>query len=306
MNKKITKILVTLVSIIIFCSIVITTIIIKTNKVSATPKNINAEKALVENNAPDNITIDDNGNVVNKSTGKKLSKAEINNLKNKGVITEDDKGNIKVEATTETITEAKNTTDSKNTNDNTKNNDSKNVDSKNNTEITTETKTESKPEKTTESKTESKPEKTTESKTESKTESTTETNTTEQPIDELPDKTFEPVECSHNWVWKTHTVHHDEVYHIEYEYSEPFDKPIYTVKLRCSGCQGLFDSPEDLFARDSCYNNFGTASWGEERVLDHYEHHDAEIIGEHKVIDKEAYDEVVKDYQYCSKCNVKK
>lgn len=299
MNKKTTKILVTLVSIIIFCSIVITAIIIKTNKVSATTENITAETALVEDNASDNITIDDNGNVVNKSTGKKLSKAEINNLKDKGVITEDDKGNIKVEATTETITEAKNTTDSKNTNDskNTKNNDSKNNDSKNNTETTTETKTESKPETTTESKTESKQEKTTESKTES----TTENNTTEQPFDELPDETFKPVECSHNWVWKTHTVHHDAVTKEE-EYISGYrewDEAIYVDKVQCDHGK-IFNTPEEILEDHYC------GGYIHVDIFDHYEHHKDPLYDTRTVVVKEAYDEVVKDYEYCSSCGQRK
>ncbi len=110
----------------------------------------------------------------------------------------------------------------------------------------------------------------------------------------------------HNWVWKTHTVHHDEVYHIEYEYSEPYDETIFTTKIRCHNCQGLYENVDDLFARNPCFAISGSINWAEEYVVDHYEHHDAEIIGEHKVIDKEAYDEVVKDYQYCTKCGIRK
>ncbi|MBP3806861.1 MAG: hypothetical protein ILA13_00435 [Eubacterium sp.] len=107
--------------------------------------------------------------------------------------------------------------------------------------------------------------------------------------------------CEHNWVWATKTVHHDQETHTEYAYSQPWDEPVYVTKVRCCICNRYFNDYDDYCVNDSCDGSFSY-----DPVFDHYIHHDAEVIGSRTFIDKDAYDEVVNDYQYCSKCGVRK
>lgn len=107
--------------------------------------------------------------------------------------------------------------------------------------------------------------------------------------------------CEHNWVWATKTVHHDQETHTEYAYSQPWDEPVYVCKVQCLVCNKIYEDDDDYHAKDRCMGS-RTHTY----VIDHYIHHDAEVIGSRTFIDKDAYDEVVNDYQYCSKCGVRK
>ena len=63
----------------------------------------------------------------------------------------------------------------------------------------------------------------------------------------------------------------------------------------------MYNSYEDFRAQDSCGGAYSHTD-----VLDHYEHHDAELLWSETITDKEAWDEEVNDYQYCSKCGARK
>ena len=104
----------------------------------------------------------------------------------------------------------------------------------------------------------------------------------------------------HNWVWATKTVHHDAVTKQEPYYGEEWDEPVYKTVVQCSTCGKQYSSAEEYAAYDE-HNGWGTA-----QVVDHYEHHDPDILGYDTVVVKEAYDEEVNDYQYCSKCGARK
>lgn len=183
-------------------------------------------------------------------------------------------------------------------------------------EVTTETRTEAKTEKQTQATTQTKVEPTTQKKTEAPTQAPTEQKTeaptqqrTEAPTEKKTEApTQAPTEapkCSHNWVWKTHTetVHHDAVTHEEtYLIGDAWDEAVYVTKVRCFVCNTYYANVNEYYANDSC-----RGSYGEEGVIDHYIHHDAEY-GTDIVVDTPAYDEYVevKDYQYCSKCGERK
>lgn len=102
--------------------------------------------------------------------------------------------------------------------------------------------------------------------------------------------------CQHNWVWKTHTVHHDEVTEEYISGYREWDEPIYIQKVQCA-CGKVFNSAEELVLDHTC-------SYANIDVFDHYEHHKDPLYDTRVV--KEAYDEEVKDYQYCSKCGARK
>ena len=123
----------------------------------------------------------------------------------------------------------------------------------------------------------------------------------EQKTTEAP-KPSGTTECQHNWVWKTHTetVHHDAVTKQEPYYGEEWDEPVYKTVCQCIECGVTAPVAEEL----SCTHYHWTVT----EIVDHYEHHDADILGYDTVVVKEAYDEQVevKDYQYCSKCGARK
>ena len=118
-------------------------------------------------------------------------------------------------------------------------------------------------------------------------------------------KKEEPKACTHNWVWKTSTktVHHDAVtgtYEkcVEADWTEYF----YVQKYYCGACKKYYDSWDDYDKKDKCYGG-----WSLKDVLDHTVDHPAKY--QTVTYEKEpAWDETVevKDYQYCSKCGVKK
>ena len=107
--------------------------------------------------------------------------------------------------------------------------------------------------------------------------------------------------CSHSWVWAKKTIHHDAVTHIEERWSEPVTNPIYRKGVICTECRTQYNSLDDYYNQDSC-----GGGWGDTEIFDHYETSEPELLGTYTVVDQEAYDETVNDYQYCSKCGEKK
>lgn len=107
--------------------------------------------------------------------------------------------------------------------------------------------------------------------------------------------------CNHTWVWKTHTVHHDaEGYDYTYLICEAYDEPVYVNDIKCN-CGAIFPSDAALVAA-------GHAECGgcmTHQSISGYIHHDAEY-GSRWIETSPAWDEVVNDYQYCSKCGQRK
>ena len=101
-------------------------------------------------------------------------------------------------------------------------------------------------------------------------------------------------------MWATKTVHHDAVTKQEPYYGEEWDEPIYKNAIQCLGCGNIYNTVEEWAANDP-HGGYSTI-----QVVDHYEHHDPDILGYDTVVVKEAYDETVNDYQYCSKCGARK
>lgn len=185
-------------------------------------------------------------------------------------------------------------------------------------EITTRSTTEYTTEYTTEATTrattrETTTESTTESTTEATTRATTRETTTESTTESTTEKTTEkpteaPTEapvCSHLWVWKTHTeeVWVDPVTHQEPVYDEGWTEYFYVDKVYCGACHKYYDSIEDYQNNDYCYGG-----WSIKKVLDHTVEHEPEILYWDTITDVPGhYEEIeVKDYQYCSKCGVRK
>ena len=185
-------------------------------------------------------------------------------------------------------------------------------------EVTTRSTTEYTTEYTTEATTrattrETITESTTESTTEATTRATTRETTTESTTESTTEKTTEkpteaPTEapvCSHLWVWKTHTeeIWVDPVTHQEPVYDEGWTEYFYVEKYVCDACGTYYDSYNDYHNNDHCHGSYHSI-----KVLDHTVEHEPEIIDYINVIDVPGhYEEIeVKDYQYCSKCGVRK
>lgn len=152
--------------------------------------------------------------------------------------------------------------------------------------------------------TEAATERATEAKTQAPTEGATQAPT-QAPTEASTQAPTENAACSHNWVWKTHTetVHHDAVTKEEPYYGDPWDEAVYVTKIRCGKCGVYYDSMDAYNTYDTCMSGFGS-----EQVIDHYIHHDGDLLGYRTVTVSEAYDETVtvNDYQYCSKCGARK
>ena len=119
--------------------------------------------------------------------------------------------------------------------------------------------------------------------------------------------TEKTTECNHNWVWATKTVHHDMVYHKEPIYDEGWAEPVYITVINCSECGKDYADENGLDHYENyCKNDFCMGSYSEQRRIVDYIEHEPEIIGYKNVIDAEAYDEEVNDYQYCSICGKRK
>ena len=115
------------------------------------------------------------------------------------------------------------------------------------------------------------------------------------------EKTTEAPKCSHNWVWATHTETKTipEVSHEEPVYNDGWDEAVTVRKIYCSECEQLYEDNDDYFAHDKCHGSFGHMT-----VVDHYIHHDPELLFYDTIVDEPEHEETVtvKDYQYCSLC----
>ena len=107
--------------------------------------------------------------------------------------------------------------------------------------------------------------------------------------------------CNHEWVWQTHveTVHKSEQYLV----SEPWDEPVYENHSFCNGCGTDLTATYGGALTDAGGSHLDACGTGYHsgNVQVGSIHHDA-------VYDTDEWDEevVVKDYQYCSICGVKK
>ena len=104
-----------------------------------------------------------------------------------------------------------------------------------------------------------------------------------------------PTGCSHDYTPHYTTVHHDA------EYGD-YDEPVYVNKdyIVCGVCGAKFDYDDDMGMVNhtkSQHGGYGSHYSDAENVLDHYEHH--------HTLRREAYDEQVIDYYYCSKCGAR-
>ena len=256
---------------------------------------------------------DEDGNILDAVSHEKLTDEEIEKKISEGVLKKDKTGKISIDQNKNSKAKASGTTENKT--------ERKTTESGKTTEVKTEAKkteeitertSEGRTEKTTQQKAENITEKATEARTERKTEAPTQQRTetptqakTEAPTQaktEAPTQTrTEAPTCNHEWVWHTHTetVHKSEQYLV----SEPWDEPVYASHDFCNGCGtdltatyggALTDAAGDHLA--GC----GTGYHNESVQVDTI-HHDA-------VYDTDEWDEevVVKDYQYCSKCGVRK
>ena len=105
--------------------------------------------------------------------------------------------------------------------------------------------------------------------------------------------------CSHNWVWATKTVHHDAVTKLDGPFREEYDVPVYRNVVQCLGCGKQYDTVSEWEKNDP-HGGYTTT-----QIIDHYEtRYDDNVYK--TVVVKEAYDETVNDYQYCSKCGARK
>ena len=124
---------------------------------------------------------------------------------------------------------------------------------------------------------------------------------TEKPTE----KKTEAPKCNHTWVWATHTETKTipEVCHDVPVYDDGWDEPVYAQKVYCSECESLYDSSEAFYAKDHCHGNSGLIT-----VVDHYIHHEPEILYYDTIVDQPERQETVtvKDYQYCSICGERK
>ena len=132
-----------------------------------------------------------------------------------------------------------------------------------------------------------------------------------------PTPTPTPTPCSHNWVAHHTTVHHDAVYetvHHDAEWVET--SPAYdsweetgNVVYVCGTCGYTTPSYDGIIAHLNPFVNPDCSGWHSEyeKVL---VHHDAEGYWtdpwDEQVLVKEAWDEDVIDYYYCSKCGATK
>lgn len=150
----------------------------------------------------------------------------------------------------------------------------------------------------------SKPKVTTEVKTNSTTETKTQ-YTTDTSTVSSKEPTTESTKCKHTWVWATHTETKTipEVCHEEPVYNDGWDEAVTVRKIYCSECQNIYEDLDDYYDHDFCFGSFGHMT-----VVDHYIHHDPELLYYDTIVDQPAREETVtvKDYQYCSLCGERK
>ena len=129
-----------------------------------------------------------------------------------------------------------------------------------------------------------------------------------------PTPTPTPTPCSHNWVAHHTTVHHDAVYetvhHDAEGYWDEWDEWVVTGSVYvCGQCGYRCSSYSGIVAHCDPFNNPDCYSWHSEE--DGYYEHKKEWVEtnpawDEQVLVKEAWDEDVIDYYYCSKCGEKK
>lgn len=121
---------------------------------------------------------------------------------------------------------------------------------------------------------------------------------TEQPSTEKP-------KCAHTWIWKTHTETKviPAVTHQVPIYNDGWDEAVKVRKILCTSCQKLYEDLDDYYDHDFCFGSFGHKT-----VIDHYIHHEPELLDYDTIVDEPEHEETitVKDYEYCSICGVKK
>ena len=115
------------------------------------------------------------------------------------------------------------------------------------------------------------------------------------------EKPVEIKECKHIWVWATHTetIVIPEVSHEEPVYNDGWDEAITVRKIYCSECQNIYEDLDDYYDHDFCFGSFGHMT-----VVDHYVHHEPELLYYDTIVDEPARQETftVKDYQVCTCC----
>ncbi|MBQ9872752.1 MAG: hypothetical protein IJM27_12600 [Eubacterium sp.] len=123
-------------------------------------------------------------------------------------------------------------------------------------------------------------------------------SSTDQPSTEKP-------VCTHKWVWKTHTETKviPEVSHEVPVYDDGWDEAVTVRKIYCSECEQLYEDNEDYYAHDKCHGSFGHMT-----VIDHYIHHEPEVLYYDTIVDEPEHKETVtvNDYEYCSICGTRK
>ncbi len=127
----------------------------------------------------------------------------------------------------------------------------------------------------------------------------------------------------HKWVWKTHIVHHDAITKEEAYVKDAWDEKV-LVKDAWDEKVPRYENVQHVFCYDcnyditnvsgpcpncgglDAYHDYVNEIVGYDTVHHNAEyttkHHDAEY-GTRTVVVSEAYDEVVKDYLYCSECS---
>ena len=119
--------------------------------------------------------------------------------------------------------------------------------------------------------------------------------------EETAEKPTEKPSCSHKWVWATHTEIKTipAVTHQEPVYDDGWDEAITVQKIFCPYCETIYEDLNDYHSNDSCRGNFGHIT-----VIDHYIHHEPELLFYDTITDEPEHKEtvIVKDYQYCSLC----
>lgn len=138
-----------------------------------------------------------------------------------------------------------------------------------------------------------------------KTEPQTEAPAVDPPITKntegATEKPTETPSCSHKWIWATHTETKTipAITHQEPVYDDGWDEGITVQKVYCSECEGLYDTSEDFYKYDKCHGNSGLIT-----VIDHYIHHEPELLFYDTITDVPEHKETVtiNDYQYCSLC----
>lgn len=252
------------------------------------------------------VAVNEDGEVVDGKTGEKLTSEEVEQLKKDSVLNETEDGKV-------SVNEANNKKTAKAENDNKK--EETKTSSNNSDKIKEEKTTENKKNSTTEApkketttekpKTETTTEKpktettTEKSKSEPTTQAPKKETTTEAPKKETTTEKTTEASCSHNWVWKTHTetVHHSEKYKI----GDAYDEDV-VVQICVCDCGERFPA-QSLEESRAAYRASGHAHGGyhTENYVARKIHHEAEYG-----VDEWDTTEEVKDYQYCSKCGVKK